>query len=50
MKRTPEGLPRELMEDLLEVTSAKTKTRAVFSAVRDCIERKKLGTIKNPAG
>ena len=50
MKRTTVTLPRELVEDLLDVTPAKNKTRAVVSAIQDCIKRKKLETIKNLAG
>ena len=50
MKRTTVTLPRELVEDLLDVTPAKNKTQAVVSAIQDCIKRKKLETIKNLAG
>jgi len=50
MKRTTVTLPRELVEDLLEVTPAKNKTQAVISAIQDCIKRKKLETLKNLAG
>ena len=50
MKRTTVTLPRELVEDLLDVTPAKNKTQAVISAIQDCIKRKKLETIKNLAG
>ena len=50
MKRTTVTLPRELVEDLLDVTPAKNKTQAVVSAIQDCIRRKKLETIKNLAG
>ncbi len=49
MKRTTVTLPRELVEDLLDVTPAKNKTQAVVSAIQDCIKRKKLETIKNLA-
>jgi hypothetical protein len=50
MKRTTVTLPRELVEDLLEVAPAKSKTQAVITAIQDCIKRKKLETIKNLAG
>jgi hypothetical protein len=50
MKRTTVTLPRELVEDLLDVTPAKNKTQAVVSAIQECIKRKKLETIKNLAG
>jgi hypothetical protein len=50
MKRTTVTLPRELVDDLLDVTPAKNKTQAVVSAIQDCIKRKKLETIKSLAG
>ncbi len=50
MKRTTVTLPRELVEDLLDVTPAKNKTQAVVLAIQECIKRKKLETIKNLAG
>ena len=50
MKRTTVTLPRELVDDLLEVTPAKNKTRAVIAALQECIKRKKMETLKSLAG
>ena len=50
MKRTTVTLPRELVEDLMEVTSAKNKTQAVIGAVQESIKRKKVETLKRLAG
>ena len=50
MKRTTVTLPRELVDDLLEIHPAKNKTQAVIAAIQDCIKRKKLETIKSMAG
>jgi hypothetical protein len=50
MKRTTVTLPRELVDDLLEIHPAKNKTQAVIAAIQECIKRKKLETIKSLAG
>jgi hypothetical protein len=50
MRRTTVTLPRELVDDLLEVTPAKNKTRAVIAAIQERIKRKKMETIKRMAG
>jgi len=49
MRRTTVTLPRELVDDLLEVTPAKNKTRAVIAAIQERIKRKKMETIKHMA-
>jgi len=43
-------LCQDLLEEKPAITSAKNKTRAVISAIQQCIKRQKLETIKNPAG
>jgi hypothetical protein len=50
MKRTTVTLPRELVDDLMEVTRAKNKTQAVIGAVQESIKRKKVETLKRLAG
>lgn len=50
MKRTTVTLPRELVDELLEVTPAKNKTQAVIVAIQERIKRKKMETIKRLAG
>jgi len=50
MKRTTVTLPRELVDELLEVTPAKNKTQAVIVAIHERIKRKKMETIKRLAG
>ncbi len=49
MGRTTITLPRDLVEDLLEVTLAKNKTRAVTVAVQEYIKRKKMESLKRLA-
>jgi hypothetical protein len=46
MRRTTVTLPRELVDDLLAVTSAKNKTQAVIGAIQESIKRKKVETLK----
>lgn len=50
MGRTTITLPRDLVEDLLEVTLAKNKTQAVTVAVQEYIKRKKMESLKRLAG
>jgi hypothetical protein len=50
MRRTTVTLPRELVDDLMEVTSAKNKTQAVIGAIQESIKRKKVETLKRLAG
>ncbi len=50
MERTTITLPRELVEDLLEVAPAKNKTQAVTAAVQEYIKRKKMDMLKRFAG
>ncbi len=49
MKRTTVTLPQDLVNDLLQVSPAKNKTRAVISAIQESIKRRKLETIKSLA-
>jgi hypothetical protein len=50
MKRTTITLPALLVEDLLQVLSAKNKTQAVTQAVQEIIKRKKMEALKTLAG
>ncbi len=50
MKRTTITLPAALVEDLLQLLSAKNKTQAVTQAVHESIKRKKMEVLKNLAG
>ncbi len=50
MKRTTVTLPRELIDELLEVTPAKNKTQAVTAAIQERIKRKKVEILKHMAG
>ena len=50
MKRTTVTLPRDLVNDLMEVTPAKNKTQAVIVAVHEFVKRKKVETLKRFAG
>ena len=50
MKRTTVTLPRELVDELLEVTPAKNKTQAIIAAIQERIKRKKLEVLKGMAG
>ncbi len=49
MKRTTITLPQDLVNELLQVTPAKNKTRAVVCAVQEYVKRRKLETIKSMA-
>ena len=50
MKRTTVTLPRELVDELLEVTPAKNKTQAIIAAIQERIKRKKMEVLKGMAG
>lgn len=50
MKRTTVTLPKELVDDLVEVTPAKNKTQAVILAIQERIQRKKVEALKRFAG
>ncbi len=50
MKRTTVTLPKELVDDLLEVLPAKNKTQAVTLAIRESIKRRKVEHLKILAG
>lgn len=50
MKRTTVTLPRELVDELMEVTPAKNKTQAVTRAIQESIKRKKVENLKRLAG
>jgi len=50
MKRTTVTLPRELIDELLEVTPAKNKTQAITAAIQERIKRKKMEILKHMAG
>ena len=50
MKRTTVTLPRDLVNDLMEVVPAKNKTQAVIVAVHDFVKRQKMETLKRFAG
>ena len=50
MKRTTVTLPRELVDELLEVTPAKNKTQAIIAAIQERIKKKKMEVLKRMAG
>ncbi len=50
MKRTTVTLPKDLVDDLLEVLPAKNKTQAVTRAVQECLKRRKMEVLKTLAG
>ncbi|MBP1715137.1 MAG: hypothetical protein H6Q43_3752 [Deltaproteobacteria bacterium] len=50
MKRTTVTLPKDLVDDLLEVLPAKNKTQAVTLAVQESIKRRKVEHLKTLAG
>lgn len=50
MKRTTITLPKNILEELLAVTNAKTKSQAVIMAIEEEIKRKKWQKIKRQAG
>lgn len=50
MKRTTVTLPKDLVDDLLEVLPAKNKTQAVTLAVQESIKRRKMEYLKTLVG
>lgn len=50
MKRTTVTLPTDLLENLISVTKAKSKSRAVIIAIEEELKRKKWQRIKESAG
>jgi hypothetical protein len=50
MQRTTITLPSDLVNELVEVVSAKSKTEAVVTAIQDEIRRRKKDRIKALAG
>ena len=50
MSRATITLPNELLEDLMQVLEARSKTDAVIKAIKDEIRIKKLEKIKAMAG
>jgi metal-responsive CopG/Arc/MetJ family transcriptional regulator len=50
MSRITITIPNELIDELLAVVEAKSKTEAVINAIKNEIKQKKKGKIKNLAG
>jgi len=50
MQRTTITLPSDLVNELVEVVAAKSKTEAVITAIQDEIRRRKKDRIKALAG
>lgn len=50
MSRATITLPNELLDELMQIVKAKSKTEAVIKAIRDEIRLKKLERIKSMAG
>jgi metal-responsive CopG/Arc/MetJ family transcriptional regulator len=50
MSRITITIPNELIDELLEVVEAKSKTEAVTNAIKNEIRQKKKEKIKNLAG
>jgi metal-responsive CopG/Arc/MetJ family transcriptional regulator len=50
MSRITITIPNDLMDQLLEVVQAKSKTEAVTNAIKNEIKQKKKENIKNLAG
>lgn len=50
MKRTTVTLPKDLVDELLEVLPAKNKTQAVTLAIQENIKRRKVERLKTLAG
>ena len=50
MSRATITLPNELLEELMNVVDARSKTDAVITAIKDEIRSKKIGRIKSMAG
>ncbi len=50
MARTTVTLPQEILEELVSLVGARTKTEAVLEAVREEIRRRKRARIRSLAG
>ena len=50
MQRTTVTLPQDLLTELMTLVSAKSKTEAVITAVKDEIRLRKMARIKSMAG
>lgn len=50
MSRATITLPNELIEELMNVVSARSKTEAVITAIKDEIRTKKIERIKSMVG
>ncbi|MCX8026262.1 MAG: hypothetical protein N3A62_00200 [Thermodesulfovibrionales bacterium] len=50
MSRATITLPNDLLEELMQVSDAKSKTEAVIKAIKDEIRLKKIELIKSMAG
>ena len=50
MRRTTVTVPMEMVDDLISLTGAKTKSKAVVIAIADEIRRKKIERIKSLVG
>jgi len=50
MNRTTVTLPKDLVDELLEVLPAKNKTQAVTLAIQESIKRRKMEYLKTLAG
>lgn len=50
MSRATITLPNDLLEELMQISPAKSKTEAVIRAIKDEIRLKKLEKIKEMAG
>ena len=50
MRRTTITLPQGLVDELVEVTGASSKTRAVTLAIEEELRKRKLENIKGMAG
>ena len=50
MSRITITIPNDLIDDLLKVVKAKSKTEAVIKAIKNEIKKKKKEKIKNLAG
>ena len=50
MSRATITLPNELLEELMHVVTARSKTEAVITAIKDEIRGKKIDRIKSMAG
>ncbi|MBT9163772.1 MAG: hypothetical protein DDT24_00692 [Chloroflexi bacterium] len=50
MRRTTITLPQRLVDELVEVTGASSKTHAVIRAIEEELRKRKLENIKGMAG